>query len=166
MNKLTFKEITNEDLRSVQNIYNYYVKNSTATFHINNVSLEELKEFIPIKHPKYKSYLIFENKVLCGYCYLSQYKKRQAYDRTAEITIYLKPNHHKRGIGKKAITFLEKDAEKGKIRVLLSVISGENTSSMKLFENQGYVKCAHYKEVGEKFGKIIDVVVYQKILKN
>ncbi|MFX1397921.1 MAG: GNAT family N-acetyltransferase [Promethearchaeota archaeon] len=164
MNEIFFKELNEEDLSSVQSIYNYYIENSTFTFHTSKISLEELKEFIPIKHSRYKSYLIIEKDDICGYCYLSQFKKRQAYDRTAELTIYLKPNYQGKGIGKKAITFLEKVALKEKIKVLLSIISGENTSSIKLFENQGFVKCAHYKEVGEKFGKVIDVVAYQKIL--
>lgn len=165
MNKLIFRELKEEHLRSVQSIYNYYIENSTATFHTNKITLEELKEFIPIENSKYRSYLILENNDICGYCYISQYKKRQAYDRTAEITIYLKPEYQRKGIGAKAIEFLENYAKKGEISVLLSIISGENIGSIKLFENQGYVKCAHYKEVGEKFGRIIDVVAYQKILK-
>ncbi|MBN1800123.1 MAG: N-acetyltransferase [Candidatus Lokiarchaeota archaeon] len=163
MNQIIFKELDEEDLSFVQNIYNYYVDNSTFTFHTSKLSLEELKEFIPIKHSKYKSFLIIENDEICGYCYLSQFKKRQAYDRTAELSIYLKLGYQGKGMGKKAVSYLEKVAKKKEIKVLLSIISGENTSSIKFFENQGYDKCAHYKEVGEKFGRLIDVIAYQKI---
>jgi L-amino acid N-acyltransferase YncA len=28
----------------------------------------------------------------------------------------------------------------------------------------GYEKCAHYKHVGEKFGRFVDVIDYEKIL--
>jgi len=35
---------------------------------------------------------------------------------------------------------------------------------IKLFEKCGFEKCGHYKEVGEKFDKILDVVSYEKLL--
>lgn len=164
MINLKFEAIKNEDFKSIQEIYNYYIENTTNTFHLNKISIEDLKEFIPINHSKYKSFLIYDKDKdnLCGYCYLSQYKKRQAYDRTAEITVYLKPEYQRRGIGTHAIRYLEEVAQENGISVLLSFISGENISSAKLFKNLGYTKCAHFKEVGEKFGKVIDVVGYQK----
>lgn len=59
---------------------------------------------------------------------------------------------------------LEKMAKKTDIKVLIGVISGDNQQSIKLFEKCGFEKCAHFKKVGEKFGKILDVVAYQKIL--
>jgi L-amino acid N-acyltransferase YncA len=43
-------------------------------------------------------------------------------------------------------------------------ISAENTSSIRLSQQMGYEQCAHYKQVGEKFGRLVDVVEYQKIL--
>jgi hypothetical protein len=36
--------------------------------------------------------------------------------------------------------------------------------AMKLVTKMGYVQCAHYKQVAEKFGRIIDVIDYQKML--
>jgi hypothetical protein len=30
------------------------------------------------------------------------------------------------------------------------------------FKKSGYFRCAHMKNIGEKFGKVLDVVVYQK----
>lgn len=59
---------------------------------------------------------------------------------------------------------MEEDARKtGVIKVFIGIISVDNSGSVKLFENAGYVKCAHFRNVGEKFGKILDVVAYQKI---
>ena len=49
-------------------------------------------------------------------------------------------------------------------RVLIGIISADNKQSIALVEKCGFEKCAHFKEVGEKFGKILDVVAYQKIL--
>ncbi len=157
-------DLRENDFEIVKEIYDYYIVNSTATFHTGLVSVQELKETILINHPKYKSFLIKEDKDICGYCYISQYKKRQAYDRTAEITVYLKQAFVGRGIGRQVLDALELIAKKDGLSVLIGIISEENKSSIHLFEKCGYDKCAHFKKVGEKFNRILDVVAYQKVL--
>jgi L-amino acid N-acyltransferase YncA len=157
-------DLQEQDFSLIKEIYDYYILKSTATFHTEPISVKELKSQILVGHPKYKSFLIEFDGDTCGYCYISQYKKRQAYDRTAEITIYLKPAYSEKGIGKATLNMLESIAKKNGIRVLLGVISEENKVSIRLFEKCGYEKCAHYRKVGEKFGRLLDVVAYQKII--
>jgi L-amino acid N-acyltransferase YncA len=158
---IDLKEI---DFNLVKEIYDYYILNSTATFHKDLISIEELKSVILIAHPKYKSFLIDYDGVTCGYCYISQYKKRQAYDRTAEITIYLKPEYSGKGIGEETLKLLETVAKNNEICVLIGIITGENQASIGLFKKCGYEKCAHFKKVGKKFDRLLDVVAYQKII--
>jgi len=105
-----FKEIKEQDFSIIKEIYDYYVLHSTATFHCKPVSINELKKVIYTNHTKYKSYLIYLNEQICGYCYFSPYKNRQAYARTAEVTIYLKHGFEGRGIGRKTLDFIEKKA--------------------------------------------------------
>jgi L-amino acid N-acyltransferase YncA len=162
--KIDFEILKEDDLEWVRDIYNFYIENSTATYYTEKISVDELKQFIPVGDKKYKSYLVLAKGEPCGFCYISQYKKRQAYDRTAELSLYLKPEFTGKGIGKVALDFLEKVAKEKGISVLIGIISGDNEKSIKLFEKKGYEKCAHYKQVGEKFNKILDVVSYQKIL--
>jgi L-amino acid N-acyltransferase YncA len=164
--RIELAELTEFDLELVKEIYDYYVENSTATYYTEKLTIDELKEFIPVGHGKYKSFIIKVDYKPSGFCYLSQYKRRQAYDRTAELSIYLKPEYTGRGIGKVALEHLEKVAKNNGISVLIGIISGDNETSIKLFEKNGYEKCAHYKQVGEKFNKILDVVSVQKILSN
>lgn len=164
MKDYKFTEIQEKDLDKVLEIYNYYVEKSTATFHLNRIKIDELRELIFLNHPKYKSYLIYENEELYGYCGLLPFKKKQAYDRTAELTIYLKPNFTGKGIGGIAVKYLEQIAKKNNFSVLIGIVSNDNIGSIKFFKKLGYEKCAHFKRVGEKFGKILDVVAYQKVL--
>lgn len=159
-----FIPLQNKDFQIVKDIYDYYILNSTATFHTEKIIIQELKEAIFTDHPVYKSYLIETSGTICGFCYYTWYKKRQAYNRTSEVTIYLKPEFHGKGIGKITLDFLEKDSFKNGIKVLIGIITGENEASIHLFEKAGYEKCAHFKQVGEKFGRILDVVAYQKIV--
>jgi L-amino acid N-acyltransferase YncA len=158
-------DLKESDFKLVKEVYDYYILNSTATFHTDLISIEELKSVILIAHPKYKSFLINYEGKTCGYCYISQYKKRQAYDRTAEITIYLKPEYFGKGIGKETLRLLEIVTKNNKeISVLIGIITGENQASIGLFEKCGFEKCAHFKKVGEKFNRLLDVVAYQKII--
>lgn len=157
-------ELQEQDFQVVKEIYDYYVLNTTVTFSTQKVSLAELKETIPVGHPKYKSYLIKTNGIVCGFCYLSQYKKRQAYDRTAEISVYLKPEFIGLGIGKQTLAKMETVARENGISVLIGIITAENHQSVGLFEKCGFEKCGHFIKVGEKFGRILDVVAVQKFL--
>ena len=163
--KIEFADLKETDFELIKNIYNYYIENSTATYYTEKITIDELKEFIPFDHKKYKSFLIKNENECCGFCYISQYKKRQAYDRTAEISLYLKTEYTGRGIGKEVLKHLEKVAKKNGISVLIGIISGDNEKSIKLFEKNGYEKCAHFKQIGEKFSKILDVVSNQKIIR-
>ncbi|MEP6736468.1 MAG: N-acetyltransferase family protein [Chryseolinea sp.] len=161
--KVELIDLKEDDFETVKEIYDYYVLNSTATFHTERVSVSELKEKILVGHPKYKSYLIKCDGLVSGYCYISQYNRRQAYDRTAEISLYLKSASRGKGIGRQAIHQLEGIAIDLGIVVILGIISGDNSQSIRLFEGCGYEKCGHLKELGVKFGRIIDVLIYQKI---
>ncbi len=160
--QLSFTPLTEDKLIEIKAIYDWYIKNSTATFHTEPITLDQLQEFIFIGHPLYKSFLIYTDSALAGYCFLTYHKKRPAYDRTAEISIYLKPEFMGKGIGKTALAHLEQVAREAGLKNLVGVITGDNTSSMALFERCGFEKCAHFKNVGEKFGKVLDVVAYQK----
>lgn len=162
MEKIKFIPMKEIDFVVVKEIYDYYIMHTTATFHTEPISIRELEEFIYINHPLYKSFLVYYEEAIAGYCYFTYFKKRQAYERTAEVTIYLKPEFTERGLGHRTLEFLEHAAAKTPIKNLLAVITESNAHSLKLFEKAGYLKCAHFKKVGEKMGQILDVVIYQK----
>ena len=107
-----------KDFNIIKEIYDYYILHSTITFHLEPLSVEALKEFIPMNHPLYTSYLITEDGKACGYCYIGPFSKRPAYFRTAEITIYLKPDATHKGIGKQVLEKVTAD-NKG-ILIILS----------------------------------------------
>lgn len=164
MKEYYFCEMKEEYLDKVLQIYLYYVLNTTATFHSRLLTREEMKEIVFFNGERYKTFVICLEDDICGYVLISQHKKREAYDSTAEITIYLKPDFVGKGIGSMAVQYIEEYAKKQKLHVLVATICGENEASIQLFEKNGYVKCAHYKEVGQKFGQLLDIVAYQKII--
>jgi Sortase and related acyltransferases len=162
MNNIKFVPLKDSDFTIVKEIYDYYILNSTATFHTEPISIKELKKYIFIDHPVYKAYLVYYINEIAGYCYFTYFKKRQAYSRTAEVTLYLKPEFCHKGLGIEVLNHIENAAKQTIIKNLIAVVTETNTDSIKLFEKAGYSKCAHYAKVGEKFGQILDVLAYQK----
>jgi L-amino acid N-acyltransferase YncA len=165
LDNLAFQKAEDTHVEMMLGIYNFYLINTTATFDHIPVSRDEFTRRIFICHEKYSTYLIRYSEEIAGFCFITQFRIKPPYNRTAEIGVYLKPESIGRGIGGEAILFLEKVAIGKQIRVLIASVSGENTSSLKLVQKMGYQECAHYREVGEKFGRLLDVVDFQKILK-
>lgn len=160
--KITFQPITKDNISSALEIYNWYIVNSTATFHLKEVDEHDLSRMVTIGHKKYQSFLIFFGNEVCGFCYLSQFRYKEAYDKSAEITLYIKQGFTQKGIGKSTLLYLENIAKQLSICNLVAVITAENTSSIYLFEKANYFKVGHLKNIGVKFGKPLDVVSYQK----
>ncbi|PCJ27189.1 MAG: GNAT family N-acetyltransferase [Flavobacteriales bacterium] len=159
---IEFNPITKKNISNALGIYNWYVLNSTATFHLEEIPQEELERMVSLGHSKYQSFVIEYDNVICGFCYLSQFRYKEAYDQSAEITLYLKQEMAGKGIGKTTLIYLEKVAKDNGINNLVAVITEGNNSSIALFEKVGYFKVGHLKNIGKKFGKVLDVVSYQK----
>lgn len=155
-----------EDLPVVLDIYNYYIATTTATFDPCPVSMETFRRRIPLNHDVYKAYVIRQMSETVGFCFLSQFKKHESYDRTAEVGVYLRPEHVRLGVGTRAVTHLEQTAAVSGLRMLLASISGENDGSIAFFQKLGWKQCAYFRRVGEKWNRVIDVIFYQKSLED
>ena len=165
-NQILFKEAARDELSFMLDLYNYYILNSTATVDYEEITMEELQARLSYDTKPYKTFLICDttdhNRI--GFCFLKQFRKKPAYDRTAEVGIYLKPGSTGKKIGQLTIQFLEEYARENQIEVIIAMISGENIGSLKLFEKIGYERCAHYKEIAVKFNRRLDLLGYEKIL--
>lgn len=164
MEKYSFCEMTEEFLDEVLQIYTYYVLHTTATFHARGLIRQEMRDIVFFDSDKYKTFVICGQDQVLGYVLITQHKKREAYDKTAEVTVYLRQGYTGKGIGSMAIQYIEAYARHQGFHVLVATICGENEKSIHLVEKNGFSKCAHYREVGEKFGQLLDVVAYQKII--
>jgi phosphinothricin acetyltransferase len=161
---IRFEPMKDEYLENAAEIYNYYIENTTVTFHTEQLSAQDMKPILYQDDPFYISMGIFDGDDFCGYAYMAPYKKRQAYRISSEVTLYLDPKLTGKGVGSMALNLLEEHALKNGIHSFLAVVCSENSASIKLFSKNGYEKCAHFKEVGIKFGRMLDIVVLQKIL--
>ena len=152
------------DAQAITSIYNYYVINDTATFDekVFEPSYFESK----IKEvTKYYPWIVYElNSEVIGYAYASVWKPRSAYDKTVEVSVYLKPGTVKKGIGSILYKHLLAILKEREFHVLIGGITLPNAASVALHEKFGFKKVAHFEQVGYKFNTWLDVGYWQLTL--
>lgn len=146
-------------------IYNHFIAETTITFETEPVSVEEMTkrmEHISAHYP----YLVLagDNDEVLGYCYAHMWKEKEAYSRTAESTIYLKPGQEGKGLGKVLMHALMDACRTQGLHVLVACITYPNVASEHLHLDLGFEQVSRFHEVGFKFGRWIDIYDFQKIL--
>ncbi|AIQ12585.1 GNAT family N-acetyltransferase [Paenibacillus durus] len=160
--ELSFVEIGEEHLDEATEIYNYYVLNTTVSFHTDQLTVQEMKRNMLTGDPRFTSYAVMLEGEMQGYVLITRHKNKQAYDVTGEISVYLKPECTGKRLGRPALAFIEQIAAEHGFHTLVATVCSENNPSRSFFESSGYEQSAYYKEIGRKFGRWLDIVVYQK----
>lgn len=164
MTGVYLEQIDEKDLEFVKDVYNYYILNSTAIFYLHPLSDQDIREIVPVNHSRYKSFLIKAANKTCGFCYITKFKPKEAFDITVEITIYLLPDYGGQGIGYEAMQLFEPYIRDAGFSNVIGLITDENIPSIRLFEKSGYTCCGHIKQVAAKFERKLGLVMYQKLL--
>jgi len=152
-----------KDIEAITKIYNEAVLKTTATFDTVIKTVEEQTIWLKShdnSHPVIISEL--QGKVN-GWASLSPWSDRIAYSKTAEISIYVKEEFRNQGYGKKLMSKILDDGKVSGLHTIIARIADGNQVSIKIHEAFGFKHIGVMKEVGEKFGKIIDVHLMQKI---
>ena len=157
--KIREAELT--DAAKIAKIYNYYIQNTHHTFETEPLSEEQMSERIR-KIIKHYPYLVAEEEGdIFGYCYASQFRLRDAYQYSVEVSIYVRSEAKKRGIGSQLYEKLFDELEDTAAHVLVAGIALPNDGSIRFHEKLGFEKVAHFREVGYKLGRWIDVGYWQ-----
>jgi phosphinothricin acetyltransferase len=106
---------------------------------------------------------VVEGKVV-GWSSLNQWSDRRAYDETAETSFYVKSEFRGRGIGRKLKEATITEAKRLGFHSLLARVAQGSEESLHLNYSVGFVLVGTMKEVGQKFGKRLDVHILQKML--
>ncbi len=154
------------DAESIVNIYNYYIKETTVTFEIDELTTEDMAERIKKTFDSGYPFIVYEEEgKVIGYAYVRKWRERASYKNTLETSVYVDKDMKKNGIGKELYKVLIKECEKIGAHVLIGVLSETNSTSKKFHENIGFEKTGHFKEVANKFNKFIDVEFWSLMLK-
>lgn len=146
-------------------IYNYYILNTSISFEIKKLTLEEYTNKINKIIEKYPFLVYEENNEILGFAYLDEFNFREAYKTTADLTIYLKPNKTKKGIGTMLYQKLEKLAINNNIYLIISLITASNTISQSFHKKNGFSFIATIDNIAYKNNKWESLSYYQKRIK-
>lgn len=151
------------DAKAIANIYNFYVLDTIVTFEENIVAAEEMSERILATQALALPWLVAKNELgdLVGYAYASKWKERSAYRFSVEVSVYLSKNSKKQGWGSKLYQALFAALKENDIHTVIGGISLPNSASVALHEKFGLQKVAHFKDIGFKFNKWVDVGYWQ-----
>ncbi len=153
-----------EDAGEITAIYNEYVLHSTASFETVPLSQAEMLgriESIVRGFP----YLVYEQEGrVAGFCYVHPWKERAAYHHTLETTVYVAPQCRRQGIGAQLMEVLIRECRHIDCHALVACITSENEASRALHSRLGFSEVSHFREVGRKFGRWLDVSDYELLM--
>ena len=105
-----------------------------------------------------------EDGAVLGYAYATQFRDRPAYAETCENSIYIAPDHSGRGIGSALMAALLPAAAEAGFRQMIAVVGGDEPASVALHQKFGFVVAGRMRDVGRKFGRLLDTVYLQRAL--
>lgn len=152
------------DLPAVTEIYNQAVLRGTGTFDTEPKTLPQQLEWFRRHGPSHPVIVAEENGKVVGWACVSQYSDRCAYARTAEVSVYLDEGSRGRGLGGELLDAILAAAKKAGLRQILARITEGNEASLKMHDRRGFFRVGVLRQVGEKFGKVLDVNLLQKSL--
>ena len=158
------REVRQEDAAAIAAINNHYVMHSDASFDTEPTDGETMRQRIAAIAAACPYFVCEEEGEVVGYCFAHPWKARPAYGLTLETTVYLAPGHTGKGIGRALMLQLIEACRRRGIHVLIACIAGGNRPSIALHEALGFQAVSHFREVGRKFGRWLDVVDYELIL--
>ena len=161
---MTIRDFKPDDLPGLCEIYNYYIENTVITFEEVPLTVEQLGKRVAAYTQHHPWLVGEENGALVGYAYAGKWHERSAYRHSVEVSVYLRHTERGRGHGTTLYRELLNRVSQCECHVIIGGIALPNEASVRLHEKFGFNKAAHYREVGRKFGRWIDVGYWQKIL--
>lgn len=160
------RSATRKDLPEILAIYNDAVLTTTATYDIEPRSLDHRVEWFEAHQRDGLPVLVAvtESGRVVGWGSLNRHHDRFGYRFTVENSIYVDAAHRGKGVGKCLLGPLIEAARKKAFHTILAGVDADNVASLRLHERFGYRPVAHYKEVGHKFGRWLDVIYLQVFL--
>jgi phosphinothricin acetyltransferase len=152
-----------EDVPAITEIYNDAITNTVATFDKEQKTLEEQRQWFDSHGKRYPILVALLEEEVVGWASLSSYSDRCAYADTVEISVYVLDGFRGRGVGKELTGRVLKAGEEAGLHTVLARIESGNAASIHIFEKFGFEHVGVMKEVGFKFGRLLDVSIMQLI---
>ncbi|HEY0942071.1 MAG TPA: arsinothricin resistance N-acetyltransferase ArsN1 family B [Steroidobacter sp.] len=161
----SIRPVTLDDAEQIAEIYNYYVLTSTITFEEEPVAPAEMTQRISEIQATPLPWLVAtRDHRVTGFAYAHKWKARAAYRYSTEVTVYVRTGLGNSGTGSRLYARLFAALKAVGAHAVIGGVALPNEASLRLHQKFGFEKVAHFKEVGFKFNRWIDVTYWQLTL--
>ena len=156
----TIRPAEPRDLPGILAIYALAVETGLASFELAAPDLDEMTRRHAAIVGAGFPYLVAERDgAVLGYSYAGPYRPRPAYRFTVENSVYVAETARGQGVGRAPIAALIEACAARGVRQMVAVIGDSaNDASIRLHAKLGFVETARMREVGQKFGRWLDLV--------
>ena len=148
------------DLAQIVEIYNATIPSRQVTADTEPVAVESRVKWFEDHHPDFRPLWVVDvdNRIAAWLSYSSFYG-RPAYNRTAELSVYVHDAFRHRGLGSDLLMQAIAHAPSIKVDTLLGFIFGHNEPSLRLFEKSGFTRWGVLPKVATLDGVERDLVI-------
>jgi phosphinothricin acetyltransferase len=151
---------TRDDLAQIVEIYNATIPSRQATADTEPVSIESRVRWFEDHHPDVRPLWVVEvDGHIAAWLSFSAFYGRPAYNKTAELSIYVHESFRNRGLGSYLLEQAITRASSIGLNTLLGFIFGHNEPSLKLFEKFGFARWGELPKVAALDGIERDLVI-------
>ena len=160
-----------EDAGELLSIYAPYVRDTAISFEYEVPSLSEFQDRIRNISSDLPYIKAVEAGKILGYAYAGKFKNRKAYDWSVEVTVYVRKDSRKSGVGKLLYNALEDSLKR--IGVLnmnacIALPKGDDEhlskDSFYFHEKMGFHPVGTFHNSGYKFNTWYDMIWMEKII--
>ena len=154
------------DLPGIVAVYNEVIATSTAVYALAPVTLAERTAWFEGRRAQGCPVLVAaDGEDVLGFSSFGDWRGAwPGYRYTVEHSVHVGAGQRGKGIGRQLVAALFPLAAHMGKHVMLGGIDADNAASIRFHQRLGFVPVAHFKEVGHKFGRWLDLVFMQRLL--
>lgn len=162
---ITIRRATEADLPAILAIYNDAILHTTAVYDYTPHTLAMRQSWLAAKQADGLPVFVADDAgAVVGFSSLGPFRAWAAYKYTVENSIYIAPDRRGQGIGKLLLPPLIAAATAMDMHAIIAGVDAQNIASYKLHRAFGFEEVAHFREVGYKFGRWLDLKFLELIL--
>jgi L-amino acid N-acyltransferase len=164
MRKIHCKE--DKHSAAILEIFNDAIINSTALYDYKPRVIESMGPWFATKALNNFPVIGLETDdgQLAGFASYGTFRAFPAFKYTMEHSVYVHKDHRGQGLGARLLASLIEEALARNVHVMVGAIDASNSASIALHEKLGFVHSGTVKQAGFKFGRWLDLALYQKTL--
>lgn len=154
------------DLPGILEIYNEAVINTTASYDLEPVNLQNRQDWYDGRRAA--GFPIFvaadAGGEVLGFASYGTFRDKPGYNGTVEHSVYIRGGHRGAGLGLALMQRLMAEARAQHFHVMLGSVDADNAGSIAFHERLGFRQVAHFHQVGRKFGRWLDMLFMELLL--